>query len=191
MASSLLALSLRRGIGFSSKATTVTTTVAIAVETAHRSLSTLNINHALKKAEEGDSFRDLALQPVMTLQGIGPKHLQGLESLNLKTIQQLADYKFFHLARSVTVLSKTEQVNGRSEDSKMNIRKGIDKEFQSLPLSDLIEMPVHVFKELAPVTGGKAFQSLGINTVADLAEFKYCRWAEAIVGAAKFEEEDK
>jgi len=73
----------------------------------------------------------------------------------------------------------------------MSIRKGVDKEFQSPPLSDLIKIPVHMFKRIAPDTEGKAFQFLGVNTVVDLAEFKYCRWAEAIIVAAKFEEEDK
>ena len=136
------------------------------------------------------SLRSLASQPVTTFQGIGPKHSQDLESLGIKTIGQLAEYKFFHLARSISVLASTEEIDGRHDDSEMNMLKGIDKEFQSLPLKELVGLPVHALKGLHPDTGGEAFRSLGVKTVADLADFKYCRWAEAIVVAAKFEIDD-
>lgn len=33
--------------------------------------------------------------------------------------------------------------------------------------------------------------SLGVKTVGDLAEFKYCKWAEAFVTAAKFEVDEE
>jgi predicted flap endonuclease-1-like 5' DNA nuclease len=150
-------------------------------------LATFNINNALKKSGEGDSFQDLVSQPVTALQGIGPKHGQELESLGLKTIQQLADYKFFHLAKSVTVLAETEEANERTEDAVMNLHKGIDKEFQELPLAELIKQPLHALKGISPA-GGELLQSMGAKTVADLATFKYCQWAEAIVVAARFED---
>lgn len=153
-----------------------------------RTLATFNINKALKKAEEGDSFQDLTKQPVTTLQGIGPKHAEELESLSLKTIEQLANYKFFHLARSLTTLAASEEVDGRSDDSVMNFNKGIDKECQDLPLSQLIEQPTHALKGIHPDTSGQTFQSLGVKTIKDLASFKYCQRAEAIVVAARFEE---
>ena len=147
-----------------------------------------NVNHALKKADEGDSFQSLTKQPVTTLQGIGPKHAEELESLGLKTIQQLADYKFFHLARSISVLATTEEADGRSDESIMNIFKGIDKEFQTLPFTKLVEQPIHAFKGIHPDTGGKTFNLLGVKTISDLAQFKYCQRAEAIVVASRFEE---
>ena len=159
------------------------------VLSSQRRAFSFNINHALKKAEEGESFRELAEKPVQILQGIGPKHTEELEALGIKTIQQLADYKFFHLARTVTVLAETEEENfERDADAmKMNLFKGIDKEFHSSSLNALVKLPVHALKGIAPDTGGKALKLLGVKTIADLAEFKYCRWSEAIVAAAKFE----
>lgn len=114
-----------------------------------------------------------------------------LESLGLKTIGQLAEYKFFHLARSIAVLSETEEEGGRSDNSLMNIFKGIDKDHQHLPLKELVNVPVHALKGIHPDTGGVAFNSLGVKTVGDLAELKYCRWAEAITIAAKFEVDEE
>jgi len=50
----------------------------------------LNINNALKKDSEGESFTEIVLKPVTTLQGIGPKHAEELQTLGLTTIDQLA-----------------------------------------------------------------------------------------------------
>lgn len=147
----------------------------------------LNINSALKKKDEGHYFNELIDQPATTLQGIGPKHAQDLSKLGLKTIAKLADYKFFHLARSMVTLANVEEENGRLEVATMNLNKGLDKEFEHLPLSEMIQQPLHVLQGITPAAE-EVFQSLGVKTVSDLAEFKYCKWAEAIMAAAKFEE---
>jgi predicted flap endonuclease-1-like 5' DNA nuclease len=141
----------------------------------------------LKKKDEGHYFEELVQQPVTTLQGIGPKHADELSSLGLKTVQQLADYKFFHLAKSMTILAQVEEENGRLEGSIMNLNKGVDKQYEHYPMKEMIQQPVHALQGISPAAG-ETFHSLGVKTVADLAEFKYCKWAEAIVVAAKFEE---
>lgn len=147
----------------------------------------LNMNLALIKKEEGGYFSDLATHPVVTLQGIGPKHSEQLHALGLKTLQQLADYKFFHLAKAIHTLSMVEEEESRMEGSVMNLNKGLDKDFEHFPLKALVDQPVHALQGLTPAAG-ENFQSLGVKTIGDLAEFKYCKWAEAIVSAAKFEE---
>lgn len=159
-----------------------------------RSLSTnailphqLNINKALKKKDEGHYFQDLVSQPVTTLQGIGPKHAEELETLGISTIEKLASYKFFHLARCLCELATVEEEGGRSEESTMNMNKGLDKACENLPLKEIVQQPVHA---LQGITAAKReiFASLGVKTIEDLANFKYCRWAEAIQTAGKFEE---
>ena len=147
----------------------------------------LNINFAVKKPEEGLAFSELKDHPAMTLQGIGPKHSEQLQQLGLKTIQQLADYKFYHLSKAIQTLAQTEEAGNRSETSKMNLNKGLDKEFEQYPLQDLLEQPIHALQGLTPKSG-EIFQQLGVKNIKDLANFKYCQWAEAIVTAAKFEE---
>jgi predicted flap endonuclease-1-like 5' DNA nuclease len=124
---------------------------------------------------------------VEILQGIGPKHAEELKSLNLKTIQHLADYKFFHLARSITTLAKVEEEEGRLDNALMNLDKGVDKAYEQKSLNDLLHEPVHVLQGISP-TAGETLSSLGVKTVQDLSNFKYCLWAEAITVAAKFED---
>jgi predicted flap endonuclease-1-like 5' DNA nuclease len=149
----------------------------------------LNIGKAVKKSDERQSFRSLTKQPVETLQGIGPKHAEELKSLNLKTIQHLADYKFFHLSRSIVTLSKVEEDNGRLDSTLMNIDRGLDKEFETKSFKELIDQPVHILQGITP-KAGETLASLGVKTVQDLASFKYCQWAESIAVAAKFEDEN-
>jgi hypothetical protein len=147
----------------------------------------LNINHALKKADEGQYFHDLIKGPVSTLQGIGPKHLAQLETLGFKTVEQLAEYKFFHLSRCLMTLAKTEEPGQRSDASVMNINKGLDKDYENMSLQEIVDLPVYALQGISE-SKGELWASLGVKTMSDLAEFKYCKWAEALVVAAKFEE---
>lgn len=147
----------------------------------------LNTGKALKKAYERQSFGNLAQQSVECLQGIGPKHAEELKELNLKTIQQLADYKFFHLARSMATLAKAETEGGRLEGTTMNINKAVDKEFEKMSLNEMILQPVHALQGISP-KAGETLASLGVTTVKDLATFKYCLWAESFTVLAKFED---
>ena len=123
----------------------------------------------------------------MTLQGIGPKHSEQLEQLGMKTVKQLADYKFYHLSKAIETLAETEEKGNRFETSLQNLNKGLDKEFENYALQDLLDQPVHALQGLTP-KAGETFASLGVKTIGDLANFKYCQWAEAIVTVAKFEE---
>lgn len=99
---------------------------------------------ALKNPDERQSFQHLTKQPVETLQGIGPKHAEKLHSLNLKTIEQLAEYKFFKLAQFITTLAKVEEDGGRLENTLMNLNKGLVKAFEAKSLNELVDEPVHV-----------------------------------------------
>lgn len=147
----------------------------------------MNINFAIIKAEEGKPFSELKDHPVETLQGIGPVHSEWLEQLGIKTIQQMADYKFYHLSKAISTLAQKEEPGSRIETSQLNLNKGLDKEFEPYALLDLLEQPVHALSGLTP-KAGETFASLGVKNIGDLANFKYCQWAEAIATAAKFEE---
>ena len=149
----------------------------------------LNINHALKKSDEGHYFHDIVDSSVSTLQGIGPKHLEQLETLGLKTVHQLGNYKYFQLARAIQTLAMTEEPGRRSESSTMNINKGLDKKYEHLSLKEMLELPVHAIQGITESKSNEIWTAgLGVKTIGDLAEFKYCKWAEALVVASKFEE---
>jgi len=149
----------------------------------------LNINHALKKSDEGHYFHDLVDSSVSTLQGIGPKHLEHLETLGLKTIHQLGQYKYFQLARAIQTLATVEESGRRSESSTMNINNGLDKAYEHLSLKEVLDLPVHAIQGITETKSNEVWTAgLGVKTIRDLAEFKYCKWAEAVVVASKFEE---
>jgi nucleotidyltransferase/DNA polymerase involved in DNA repair len=167
----------------------LTTTITLDSSAAgQRTQHRLNIAKAVKKADECQSFQYLTKQPVETLQGIGPKHAEELHSLNIKTIEQLSEYKFFKLARSIATLAKVEEVGGRLENTLMNLDNGLDKIHEEKSFNELVDEPVHALQGISP-RAGEALANLGVKTVKDLATFKYCEWAEAIVVAAKFEDD--
>ncbi len=70
----------------------------------------MNINKALKKEDEGKSLKEILKLPVLSLQGMSEDKAQKLEeALGLKTIQDLADCKFFHWAQAIAQLAGTEE----------------------------------------------------------------------------------
>ena len=56
---------------------------------------TLNISTAIMKDDEGKHFTDLVGGSVSTMQGIGPKATEVASALNLDTVEDLANYKYF------------------------------------------------------------------------------------------------
>eukprot|EP00548_Thalassiothrix_antarctica_P002991 CAMPEP_0194145312 /NCGR_PEP_ID=MMETSP0152-20130528/16545_1 /TAXON_ID=1049557 /ORGANISM="Thalassiothrix antarctica, Strain L6-D1" /LENGTH=183 /DNA_ID=CAMNT_0038845477 /DNA_START=52 /DNA_END=603 /DNA_ORIENTATION=+ len=147
---------------------------------------TLNISEALMKKEEGQLFSEISKESITCIEGIGPKQDVVLEALNVKTVEDLATYKYFLLARAVVTLSEVEKKDGRPTGSKMNIDKGLDKKWESKSLSEIVEAPTSAIEGLSD-KARTLFDELGVKTVKDLGKFKYCRLAEAIVEASKYE----
>jgi nucleotidyltransferase/DNA polymerase involved in DNA repair len=147
----------------------------------------LNISEMVMKADEGRHLTDLVTDEVSTLQGIGPFSATVLSALNIKSIAELAKYKYFLLARSLKTLAETETEGGRPEDSPMNVDHAVDKEYEGKSLKEICEAPTEALEGIA-ADACELLESLGVKSIGDLAEFKYCRWAEAIVHAAEFEE---
>lgn len=89
------------------------------------------------------------------------------------------------MAKSIKTLAETE--TKRPEGSFMNIDKAVDKEFESMSLAALLEAPIHAIEGLTEKADA-VLKDLHVKTIGDLADLKYCRWAEAIVELAKYEE---
>ena len=147
----------------------------------------LNVSEALMKADEGKHFKDLVDMEVSTLQGIGPFSSKVLEALGVKTVGELATYKYFLLARALKTLSETETKDGRPKGSCMNVDKAVDKAWESKSLTEICDAPTEALEGIAN-EACELLESLGVKSIGDLAEFKYCRWAEAIVAASSYEE---
>lgn len=178
----------------------------------------MNCGKALIKAHESDSFASILPLDVTTLQGIGPKHQEQLHSLRLKTVQDLANYKFFHMAKALVALAETEQdedSNGKKDEKendgeyqkeqqqqsqpqesfpaikKLNVNKAVDKAYETQSFRDIVQAPVSALQGITDETARNVWRHLGVKTVGDLAKFKYCVWAEAMQTAAKYEEKEE
>lgn len=147
---------------------------------------TLNCELALNKPQEGETFSTLSEGPIHILQGIGPVHTEAFDKLGLRSIKDLADYKFYHMAKAITIL-KDAETEFRPEDSKMNINKGLMKAFEVKTLKEIADAPVAALQGLTEESG-EIFRTVGVTTVADLADLKYCKWAESIIALSRFEE---
>ena len=68
----------------------------------------MNINKAVDKGYEGKSFKEIADAPVSALAGITDETGQKFAALGIKTIRDLADYKYAAWARAIVELAKVE-----------------------------------------------------------------------------------
>jgi hypothetical protein len=147
----------------------------------------LNCSEALMKKDEGNHLTEISQSKITTLQGVGDFHAGVLEHLGVRTVGELAKYKYFLIARGIKTLAEVETKGGRLKGSVMNIDNGIVNEAETKSFADMVASPLHILEGLTTKTEDM-FATFGVKTVGDLAEFKYCRWAEAIVELAKHEE---
>jgi hypothetical protein len=156
-------------------------------KTTDLSKHTLNCDLALKKREEDLAFHDLSAEQVSVLQGIGPVHLEALHALGIKTVKDLANYKFYHLAKAIQTMATVEEENGRTKTSNMNINKGVDTKYETKSFKELVDAPVSALQGVSEEKA-KDFKKCEVTTIADLANLRFCKWAEAFIELAKFEE---
>lgn len=69
----------------------------------------------------------------------------------------------------------------------ININRALDKKYEGKSLKELADIPVEGLQGLTE-DHAKHLKKLGIETVRDLADWKFFRWAQAIVELAKTEE---
>jgi predicted RecB family nuclease len=147
----------------------------------------LNCENTLKKEHEGESLSELSQSSIQVLQGIGPIHSEAFDKLGIRSIQDLANYKFYRMAKAIAILAQSAEGEFRPTASIMNINKGVDKAFETKSFKDICEAPVAALQGISDEKGA-LLSTVGATTVADLASLKYCQWAESIVELSKFEE---
>lgn len=72
-------------------------------------------------------------------------------------------------------------------NSTMNLDNCLDKEHETKSLKQILELPISALEGLT-TKADETLKDLGVETIADLADFKYAAWAEAIVTLAPYEE---
>jgi hypothetical protein len=69
----------------------------------------INLNKALDKAYEGKSLKELCDMPLAGFAGLTEESAKGLERFGLKTVRDLAEWKFAHWAQAIVALAKAEE----------------------------------------------------------------------------------
>jgi len=147
---------------------------------------TLNLNNAVDKEHESKSFHEILKLHPSALQGLATRADKMLEKFHIHTIEELANWKFFHIARSFEVLASVEEKGKRHSDCKSNVNHALDKEWETKSFTEIIAAPVSALQGLAEWADG-TLKELHVHSIKDLAHWKYCLWAEAIVTLAKYE----
>jgi len=62
----------------------------------------------------------------------------------------------------------------------MNIRKFVDKKYETMTLKELVLAPVDALQGLSEGDAKLLKEAFNVKTVADLANLKYVKWAKAI-----------
>lgn len=70
----------------------------------------------------------------------------------------------------------------------MNINNALDKEYEKLPLKELVNAPVAALQGVSEADAEKLKAAFNVKTIKDLANLKYVKWAQAIVTLADTEE---
>jgi hypothetical protein len=62
----------------------------------------------------------------------------------------------------------------------IDLSRVLDKAWADKPLADVLAAPVAALKGVSDRDGELLKEAFGVETVADLADLKYVRWAQAL-----------
>jgi hypothetical protein len=149
---------------------------------------TFNLNNALDKAHEGKTLKEVILLPPSALQGLTPAGDEVLAKFKIHTIQDLASWKLYRIARAVVDMSVFEETGQRAEGTASNLDNAFDKDKWGMSLKELCDQPPHCVRGTAPWVDKELSEYKGLNTLRDIAKWKYPAIAHDICTLAEFEE---
>merc|ERR1712187_729954 len=116
----------------------------------------------------------------------------GTEALNhrkVKTVLDLANWKFYKVARGLVTLEKASEEDGASPSAVMNLNKALDKAWETKSLGEILEAPVSALQGLT-AKDDELFAKVHVKSIRQLGNWKFAHWAEAICDLAEFEKLD-
>jgi len=152
-------------------------------------LRSMNVNAAVDKAHEGLTFTQLCELPPSALQGLAGWADVTCSKLRIRNIKQLGTWKYYLWARAMTELAASESEDGREAASGLNMNQGLDKDHESKSLKQIVALPPSALQGLAEHSDAD-LAKLRVKTIQELGEWKYARWAAAIVACAALENVD-
>eukprot|EP00192_Tetraselmis_astigmatica_P015379 CAMPEP_0117675328 /NCGR_PEP_ID=MMETSP0804-20121206/15543_1 /TAXON_ID=1074897 /ORGANISM="Tetraselmis astigmatica, Strain CCMP880" /LENGTH=150 /DNA_ID=CAMNT_0005484317 /DNA_START=200 /DNA_END=652 /DNA_ORIENTATION=- len=149
----------------------------------------MNIASAVTKEYEGCRLPEIADAPVTAIEGIGEVRGKALNEMNVKTVRDLAAWKYYKTAKAIVALAETESPDLRPEGSQFNINKAMDKAFETISFKQILDAPPSALSGLTE-KHDSLLSHLQIKTIKDLGNCKYAKWADAITTLAAFDSDE-
>jgi len=151
----------------------------------------MNVNGTLVEGHQGTPFRDVVKLPVTVLKGISEEQAKVLcEYFEVRTVRDLANWKFYQIANSMLTLAEVEEKNGRQDASLQNINDAVDKQFEKQSIATIIEQKAEVLQGVGKFLQAQMSTKIGITTMKELANYKPAKYAVALVALADYETAD-
>merc|ERR1719193_200357 len=148
----------------------------------------MNVNGALVEAHQGTSLRNVVNLPVTVLQAISEAQAKVLsENFEVRTVRDLANWKFYQIANSMLALAEVEEKNGRLDLSLQNINDAVDKQFKKKSITTIMDQKAEVLQGVGKFLQAQLSKKIGITTMKELANFKPAKYAAALVALADYE----
>jgi len=148
----------------------------------------MNVNKAVDKKHEKKSLSDIIKLPPSALQGLSDKADPIFAEYGMKTIESMANWKYYGMAVAIAELGKNYEVKGkRDDDAKSNISKAVDKVHEKSSLKELSKASISAFKGLTEAADEHFTPVMVIRTIGDLAKNKYFKMAQCLTTLAQYE----
>jgi len=148
----------------------------------------MNVNGALVEAYQGTPFRNVVNLPVTVLRAISEEQAKVLsQNFEVRSVRDLANWKFYQIANSMLALAEVEEKNGRQDLSLQNINDAVDKQFEKSSITTIMEQKAQVLQGVGKFLQLQMSTKIGITTMMELANFKPAKHAAALVALADYE----
>ncbi|GAB5363103.1 hypothetical protein AAMO2058_000854600 [Amorphochlora amoebiformis] len=146
----------------------------------------MNVNGAVDKKYSNLPLLELIKQHPSALKGLSEKVDPLFQEINVKSIEKLGSWKFYKAACAIKVMASLEEDGKRASDSTLNINKILDKKYEKMTFKEILKAPIDALSGLSE-RALKYLEPMHLTTIGKLADWKFCKWAEALVDLAKFE----
>jgi len=148
----------------------------------------MNVNGALVEAHQGTPLRNVVNLPVTVLQAISEAQAKVLsENFEVRTVRDLANWKFYQIANSMLALTEVEEKNGRLDSSLQNMNDAVDKQFEKNSITTIMEQKAEVLQGVGKFLQAQMSKKIGITTLKEVANFKPAKYAAALVALSDYE----
>lgn len=161
------------------------------IEVVKQSMSkrSFNLNSCLVPKFAMKNLHTVVNAPLWVLSGMGTRRASLLGKVGLKTVKQLANWKFAKWAEACYILAPQSEegvIDVHDKAREMNINAALDKDWEGYSLKELLDAPLSAFQGISEAKD-RTFEAVGLKTIRDLATWKYYIWARAIMTLADVE----